>query len=876
MRQVLKLLGFALFLSSCGSTWNLPHNWRIKNSNEKPVMLDEVSVRNPKDYLAVPDKQIDIIHADIDVSFIMNQHTCIGKETLLIKPYYYATDSVVLDARGMTINKLEVQNKDGSALFFDLQYDKKKIRLKLEKEITRKDSTKVIIEYIARPDEIEGEKGKAIQDDKGLYFINTDHAEPNKPVQIWTQGESQANSAWFPTIDHPNEKFTSTLTIHADKEFTILSNGEKLSSKIEGNTKTEVWTNNKPMSAYLIMMAIGEFDIIKDHGAAVPVDYYLEKKYSRNGQAIFNGTPDMINYFSEQLGVPYPWNKYSQVVVHDYVSGAMENTSATLHGEFVQKNERELVDGNNDDIIAHELFHQWFGDLVTCKSWSHLVLNEGFATYGEQLWNEHRYGHDAALQKAWRNMTRYLGYAKDAPDEPIINFNYKNPDDVFNSITYQKGSRVLNLLRSEIGDDVFFSGLKNYLQHYAYSNADVDDLRKEFELICGKDLKPFFNQWFYRGGHPTLNIRYDYIDSTKMIAVTVEQSQKKEVGLFHFPLSFRVQDGKTSKQFKFQISKKKETFYVKKLEEGTPGYPSIFVDPEGLFIGEIKDNKSIIHLVQSFYQAQNYIEKMRTLKDLAVIQTTTDTAAQLMIKALKDGYANLRTTAIELTRWDTLLQYARGKYDLMALADKDADADVREAAMTVLSKHKEKEAYKLFYNKLHDPSYSVAAQALKGLYRISPVEGRKEAEHLQDDAKGNLLSTISDIFSESKDSNYLSFYRINIPHFFRYDRYKLIEGYTNLIKDLNDPFLSETAVHYLENFLKREESTFLRYRYQASIIDIHKTLLNNANKEKEMTKKMELFEKYKILKAVSDDLLLHEEDKEVLKQLRMNGMIPAD
>lgn len=358
------------------------------------------------------DRRMDILHMDLDVKFVWGLHQCIGTATLLMKPYFYPTDTILLDAKSMVFDVIKINDKSGNEIQYLVDYNKKVLKLILERKLTQQDSIMLTLKYTASPDDKEAGGSAAIRDDKGLYFINTNSKEPNKPIQIWTQGETESNSCWFPTIDKPNEKFTSTLTMHVNKNYTTLSNGELVSSIDEGNLRADKWVNKLPMSAYLIMMAIGDFTKTTDYLNGKEVSYYLEPAYESAARENFGCTPEMIDFYSNKLGVEYPWNKYAQVVVRDYVSGAMENTSATLHGESVQKNARELVDGNNEGIISHELFHQWFGDLVTCNSWSHLTLNEGFAAYGEQLWLEYKYGADASLQKSYTTMNRYVDYAK--------------------------------------------------------------------------------------------------------------------------------------------------------------------------------------------------------------------------------------------------------------------------------------------------------------------------------------------------------------------------------------------------------------------------------------------------------------------------------
>lgn len=836
------------------------------------IELKAVSVSQRNKIQVVPDKQIDILHCDLDVSFIWSKHECIGKATLKLKPYYYPTDSIILDAKAMVLSKIDIQDQNGQEIQFQLSYDKKKLKLQLERKITVEDTLTLSIAYVAHPDEVENQGGQAIKDEKGLYFINTDNAEPYKPIQLWTQGESDANSAWFPTIDHPNEKFTSTLTITANKDFTILSNGERVSTTILGNNRVEKWVNAKPMPAYLIMMAIGNFNIVDDNLGNLPVNYYLEKSYAPLAKQIFKHTPDMIDFFANKLDVAYPWNKYSQVVVRDYVSGAMENTSATLHGEFVQKNERELVDNDNDGIIAHELFHQWFGDLVTCKSWSHLVLNEGFATYGEQLWQEYKYGPEEALIHAYSDMQRYLNYTKDNPDNPIINFNYAKPDDMFNTITYKKGGRVLHLLRQEVGDEAFFLSLKKYLTKYQYGNADIDDLRKEFEGVTGKDLSPFFQQWFWKGGHPSITVRYDYIDSSKIVMVTVEQTPKENMDNFVFPLQFKIKDGSVSKDFTFTVAKRKEVFYVKKINEQVDGFPNIIIDPYSIFIGDIQDNKPFFYHIKTYQQGGNYVEKVRALKALSLIQKETDTARKVLISGLNDKLVDIRLKALGWIQWDYAPNVQDAYTTLVQLSKEDVNANVRAAATLILAGRKDPSLMNHFVSLTNDKSYTVAGNGLYGIYQLIPAEGLRLCPALEVDARGKLLEVISSIYSESKDSSKVAFYMDKIPQFFNRMRSTLINDYVKLIQGINQPELNAEAISFLERQAKHDQNDRVRFNCIVGMKNIGTSILNLANGTKEPEPKQALMEMHTLIQDKINTLLYLEEDEEVLNMLKAKGI----
>ena len=390
-------------------------------------------------------------------------------------------------------------------------FEKKILSIDLDKEYTRRDTFNIFIEYTAKPDELKVEGSSAIKDAKGLYFINPDGEEAAKPRQIWTQGETESNSCWFPTIDSPNERMTQEIYITVDTNFVTLANGLLIYSAENGDgTRTDYWKQELPHAPYLAMMAIGEYAVVKDTWRDIEVNYYVEPEDEKYAMLNFGNTPEMLEFYSNLLGVDYPWEKYSQVVVRDFVSGAMENTSATLHGEFVLRNDREYLDRNHEDIIAHEIFHHWFGNLVTCESWANIPLNESFATYGEYLWEEYKYGSDAADHHLQKDLQQCLRSRKQVD---VIRFDYDDKEDMFDSHSYAKGGRILHMLRKHVGDEAFFESLKHYLSANKFAAVEIHDLRLAFEKVTGEDLNWFFNQWFLSPGHPKLVINYNYIIS---------------------------------------------------------------------------------------------------------------------------------------------------------------------------------------------------------------------------------------------------------------------------------------------------------------------------------------------------------------------------
>ncbi|WP_315817637.1 M1 family metallopeptidase [Paraflavitalea speifideaquila] len=356
----------------------------------------------------------DLVHTKIDARFDYSQSYLNGKAWITLKPHFYATDSLTLDAKGMDIKKVAIV-KGAATTALKYEYDGWFLNVKLDRSYKGGEKYTVYIEYTAKPNELQVKGSAAITDAKGLYFVNPKGEEKDKPTQIWTQGETEATSVWVPTIDRPNQKTTQETIMTVPEKYVTLSNGKLVAQKKNTDgTRTDTWNMELPHAPYLFFMGVGEYSVIKDTYKGKEVNYYVEKEYAPVARKIFGHTPEMMAFFSKVTGVEYPWVKYSQIVGRDYVSGAMENTTATLHQESAQQDARELVDGNGwESTIAHELFHQWFGDYVTSESWSNLTLNESFANYSETLWDEYKYGKDAGDAQNYSDMQGYLQSGSD-------------------------------------------------------------------------------------------------------------------------------------------------------------------------------------------------------------------------------------------------------------------------------------------------------------------------------------------------------------------------------------------------------------------------------------------------------------------------------
>ena len=401
-----------------------------------------------KVYQQTHTKSTELKHTKLKVNFDYAKEQMNGEEWLTASPYFYPSDSLVLDAKAMLIHEVAL-DKNGSKKPLKYDYKNDVLKINLDKTYNRNQDYTVYIKYTARPNEVKDKGSAAITDAKGLYFVNAQGKDADKPTQIWTQGETEASSAWFPTIDKPNQKTTQEIYMTVPDKYVTLSNGLMKSSTKESNgMRTDHWVMDKKHAPYLFFMGVGDYAVVKDKWRNIPVDYYVEKEYEPYAKQIFGNTPEMIEFFSKRLNYDYPWSKYSQITARDYVSGAMENTTAVLHQESAQQKPGDLIDENKwEDVISHELFHHWFGDLVTTESWSNLTVNESFANYSEYLWNEYKYGKDFA---DYTLMKAAEGYFRDPSNvsKDLVRFDYHSREDMFDGVSYNKGGSILHMLRN--------------------------------------------------------------------------------------------------------------------------------------------------------------------------------------------------------------------------------------------------------------------------------------------------------------------------------------------------------------------------------------------------------------------------------------------
>ena len=757
-------------------------------STKKATNLSEGVKSKSVDYPYSPSRTLknDLINTVLEVSFDWQKQYLYGKATLTLKPYFYPQNTLELDAKGFDVAlvKLVATGKE-----LKYSYDKSKLLITLDKTYAKEDTFKIEIKYTAKPNELPKGGNAAINSDKGLFFINADGKDTLKPKQIWTQGEIESSSCWFPTIDTPNEKMTQSIFITIDQKYKTLSNGKLISSTNNTDgTRTDFWKQDKPHAPYLVMMAVGEFALVKD---VMPqskeykwdnfeVNYYVEPKYEQHADAIFGRTPEMIEFFSKLLDYKYPWNKYSQIIVRDYVSGAMENTSATVLMDAVQCTSREMLDKNWDNIIAHELFHHWFGDLVTAESWPNLPLNESFANYSEFLWQEYKYGIDAADHHALEEMDGYFNEST-SKQEPLIRYHLKNFEDMFDAHSYNKGGRVLHMLRKYVGDEAFFKSLNVYLEKKEYTAAEIHDLRLAFEEVTGEDLNWFFNQWFLSSGHPELLVKQEWSNGILKLQFNQKQDTSK-TPVFRLPLKISVwTDGKKEK-FSVEMNKSVQSFKFN--VQSKPNL--VLVDDDAQLLGTIEHTKTLKENVFQYQNAIFYRQRLKALEGLMVWIDSAQTV-QTMQKALNDPFYEIRKIAIQYFDAFRKLATAETIAKIEEIAQNDKKGTVRAEAITFVSKETIPNV-SIIQKALNDSSYVVQAAGLKAYFASSESDSLKKIKikDFENSESINILSAVAEFYSAKKITGKNAWFAKNIAKLNGEDLFSMLDKWGAYLPNSTD------------------------------------------------------------------------------------------
>jgi aminopeptidase N len=491
-------------------------------------------------------KDYDLQHSKIALRFNVEKKQVTGDVTHTLTILRDGTakiwfDSVGLDIHSVTVNK--------AAAKFETTAEK--LIVALPGSAKAGEEFDVEIKYDGKPN-------------KGLYFILPDKDYPDRPKEIWTQGESEDTRNYLPTYDEPNDRLTTETILTVPAAWTTIANGKLMSVVDSGSgMKTWTWKESVPSSTYLITVVAGEFDEVKESWHGLPLTYYAPKGRGDRLPINYGRTPLMIELFTKKFGVEYPWEKYAQVMVDDFVAGGMENSSATTNTSTSLVHPKLVAEYpmGQDDLISHELAHQWFGDLVTCKDWGDIWLNEGFATYAEMMWQEAHYGKDQADYERWKGARQWFGETN-LFKKSIVRHDFADDSDEFDGNAYGKGGWVLYMLRHELGDEVFYGGLKHYLEANHGKNVVTADFGKAIEEATHRNIDEFLGQWIYGAGAPKFDLKYSYDETKHEVALTVKQIQKREgrVGLFQVPVEVEITTASGPKLYNITVSKEEKVY----------------------------------------------------------------------------------------------------------------------------------------------------------------------------------------------------------------------------------------------------------------------------------------------------------------------------
>lgn len=832
------------------------------------ITLDTIEVIapcGPAPYQASAARVWEIKHTRIALSFDMEDRTADAREWIKLHPYFYPTDTLVLDAKGIQLDSIRLLGRN-SGVKFTYASKRDQLRIQFARKFASSDSIELYLRYTSQPYLSSTGGSAAITDDRGLYFVNTDGRIPNKPVQIWTQGETESNSRWMVTIDKPNSRFTTQLELTVPDTFKTLSNGAFVTSVYHAGQRlrTDVWRMNMPIQAYAVMFAIGKFSVIKDKWRDKEVSYFVEPEYAKYAKLMFNNTPEMMEFFSKRTGVAFPWNKYSQVVVRDYVSGAMENTTASLFGEFMNQNAREIADKNSEDIVAHELFHQWFGDYVTAESWSNLTLNESFANYSEQLWRAYKYGKAYADELAWNDLQSYIG-ATQMNDPQLVRYYYDNRESVFDAISYNKGGAILRYLNTLIGDAAFDRAMNIYLVSHALGSAEAHDWRMAVEEATGQDWNWFFDQWYYHAGHPELKVSYDYNDSLEKLTVTVEQVQDDSTYMYKLPLKAAVIYGNERDVIDWQINNRKQSL-VYHYRHGIR--PVVIPDYTHVLVGSLKDNKKPEQWLAQYRRADDYITK-RLAVTAASKQVSDSLSQELLTMAFSDKLASIRKHAVASVRGLQTDRYRRRWTPVIAnMAAHDSSTQVRAEAYDVLGSWKVAGAKESMLVALKDSSYAVAGSALEALGKFDVDTAYVIAKGmLPSGPKATLETAIWTIIGKKAFDDDIVLFEKRAPFIFGTKKFGFSFSLTSYMKKVKSDASFARAANVFASLVTTESMKAYRIAIASMFFQVAAGLkadIKSDNKEEAAQAQS----RYDMLRGYYQKVVAAEKDPEALKELK--------
>jgi aminopeptidase N len=653
-----------------------------------------------------PDRPGQVEHIFLDLGLDIPNQSYQGSCSIRLLPIRNGIDRLTLDAVNLNIESVRVDEVPQN---FD--YDGEQLSIKLSEATQIGKALLIAIAYsVAKPQ-------------RGIYFIQPDKHYPNKPTQVWTQGEDEDSRFWFPCFDYPGQLSTSEIRVRVPNPLVAISNGELINTTEDGDYKIYHWSQQQVHPTYLMTLAIGDFAEIRDEWNGKAVTYYVEKGREEDAKRSMGKTPRMIEFLSQKYGYPYPFPKYAQVCVEDFIFGGMENTSTTLLTDRCLLDERAALDNRNtESLVVHELAHQWFGDLVVIKHWSHAWIKEGMASYSEVMWTEQEYSFEEAAYYRLLEARRYFSEDSSRYRRPMVTHVYREAIELYDRHIYEKGSCVYHMIRSQLGDELFWQAIQTFVQDNAHKTVETVDLLRAIEKATGRNLLFLFDQYVYRGGHPDFKVAYSWDGDANLAKVTITQTQaaegqngSKDLFDLKIPIGFGYtqQEEVKSEQLAVKSNAKLSTFTVRVNEREQSFYFPLESKPQ--FI--------------SFDVGNNH------LKTVALEYPVTELKAQLEfdpdpISRIYAAEALAKKGGLEATKalsaalkndplWGVRVQVAKQlaqinldqAFDGLILGLKDKNAHVRRSVVEALAQIKTAESYKVVKGLLQkgDPSYYVEA-----------------------------------------------------------------------------------------------------------------------------------------------------------------------
>jgi aminopeptidase N len=660
-------------------------------------VLPAQEIFSPKDPGEPPNRTYDVLHYKIEIKLDDMAKSVEGKVTTTFVPLFPALKTVVFDAADMKIKSV----KDAKGKDLKFTSTTSNVSIELDKPHFYHDTLIVSIEYSCKPKQ-------------GLTFNNTDGAIPGKRAQIWSQGEETTNHYWFPCYDYPNDKSTSEVIGTVNAKYSLLSNGKLISVRENKKEKTKTfhWKETKPHSSYLIMIAAGEFAILRYNLGKLPLEYWVYPDDTANGRESFKYTPAMIKFFNETIGFDYPWEKYAQIILQGHFGG-MENTSATtLSDTWAVPDARGRIDNPSTSLLAHELVHQWWGDLVTCRDFRHMWLNESFASYYDPLFHRMFLGQDEFDYTMYQDQQAGVVVDTTRGRKPIVSV------ESYGENVYPRGAAVLHMLRFLLGDDLYHRAIKHYITKHAYQPVETNDLKMAIEEATGQNLQWFFDQWVYKAGHPIFNVSYQWNESAGNIALTVRQTQKMDslTGVFRMPVDVEITTSAGSATHRIEILKKDSTYTLP-----APSKPLLVIFDKGdWLIKELKFEKSFEEWKYQAMSATSLVDRILGIQALARMQKEGDVVSVFIDRMLRDPFWAVRREAASqisqaVAKNDSLRLIAK---PALFIAIKDKRSEVRSVAAGALRWFKGDDVRDILNAALKDSSYQVFGRALTSIAKV--------------------------------------------------------------------------------------------------------------------------------------------------------------